>query len=218
MSSLTISPIKKRNALGDKDVNLRHHGVHKSSSRSNHSSPLKNSNVDVDFALRHSPVRNISPSLEQNNSNNMPFSIFEESEEQRTATMLQHISLVKQSSFADENDYSIVKENISPNKINRDSKIQALQMNRKPLQDISIEDCKGYIEDPITHEVTQLTLHTTQKTVLPADITPPRDNKIKEHFTNTRVSNQVDKSKSRTTDDISKDKVVRKLNFDIFEN
>lgn len=233
MSATMSSPVRKRFALLDKSINARRQNIYKHERNSNSSSPLKSSNISVNFALRNSPIRNSSPTRNTSSSlsptkseslSNTPFVMFEETQEQRTTVLMQHMSLAIQSSICnDENDFENIKENMSPSKL-QNQKVLGSANNihrigkRSPLKDLSIEDHKGYIENPITHKSTQLSLHINHRIKLPPFVTPPRDIRIKQYFTTSRVENEPSKSHSRSADDIAKDKVIRKLNFKIFEN
>lgn len=226
------SPVKRRTALAGKSTNIRSSTVRKDSI-----SPSKRSQVNVDYALRHSPVRNVpTSSLDKNPTPvpSLPFEIHEETPEERTATLMNHMSLSQfRKSYQDENDFSGIKENMSPTKLNRTasdlSPIQSLSQNtisRKPLRDLSIADHKGFIENPRTKESTPLTLHYSKRTRLPNFVTPPRDKHLRQYFTTTsnndhdqdQDNDQGNLYTSKSTDDIPKDKVVRKLDFKICEN
>lgn len=225
--------MKKRTALVGKNVNLKQTvgSIHKSNHSSNHSSPSKRSQGDLSYALRHSPVRNVSLSPKRSNSSSAAFTIHEETPTERTATLMMHMSLSKHANLEhDENDFSNIKENISPSKLTT-SKYTARhkmaspsqsQGKRLPLRDLCIKEYKGYIEDPRSAEITQLTLHCKRKTQLPIFVTPPRDKKLQKFFTSRRSGENEELSRhlytSRSTDDISKDKIVKKLNFKICEN
>lgn len=213
------SPVKKRTALAGKNVNARpsSSSIHKVGSLSNHTSPSKKSQVDLTYALNNSPVRSVSLSPKKS-AETSAFTFHEETPSERAAALMKHMSLAKKSSLSvDENDFDAVKENMSPTKLANMDKTAQRQSIRRPLQDLSIEEHKGYVEDPNSHETAPLTLHYSRRTTLPTFVTPPRDQKLRECFT---ISNNdaAPAANSRTTDDIPKDKVVRKLNFKIHEN
>lgn len=210
------SPVKKRTALVGKNVNIRQPtGAIKktSNSLSSHGSPKKKSQADLSYALKHSPVRSVSVSPKKNSTT---FTFHEETPTERTATLMMHMSLTKKALFHnDENDFSGVKENMSPSKSSRLK--QRSPVKRQPLRDLSIEEYKGFIQTPFSKETTPLTLHYSKKIPLPNFVTPPRDKKLREFFTLSKNSNPPIAT-SRSTDDIPKDKIVRKLNFKIHEN
>ncbi|CAR28283.1 hypothetical protein ZYGR_0R00160 [Zygosaccharomyces rouxii] len=222
------SPIKRRTALVGKSTNIRSSTVRKGSV-----SPSKRSQVNVDYALRHSPVRNVpTSSLDKNPAPApaplLPFVMHEETPEERTATLMNHMSLSHSiMKYHDENDFSGVKENMSPSKLHRTTKNSSPTRSQlpttavhKPLRDLSISEHEGSVEDPRTSESIPLTLHYTKKTRLPNFITPPRDKHLRQYFSTTRHDDD-DHSHlftSKSTDDIPKDKVVRKLDFKICEN
>lgn len=217
------SPTKRRAALAGKNVNVKHAvltgNVHKSNHSSNHSSPAKKSQVGLNYALRCSPVRHVSLSPKRSttpSATKTTFTFHEETPSEKAAVLIEHMSLLRDCKLAnDENDFIQVKENTSPSKISK--KVHTQQnLKRVPLRDLSIEDYKGYIEDPYTSQATPLTLHYNQKTKLPNFVTPPRDSKLKEYFTYNNLRDA--KTGSRSTDDIPKDKIIKKLNFKICEN
>ncbi|GAV54692.1 hypothetical protein ZYGR_0AS00140 [Zygosaccharomyces rouxii] len=220
------SPIKRRTALVGKSTNIRSSTVRKGSI-----SPSKRSQVSVDYALRHSPVRNVpTSSLDKNPAPapSLPFVIHEETPEERTATLMNHMSLSRsRRNYQDENDFSGVKENMSPSKLNQPTKNSSPRRSqlgssavRRPLRDLSISEHEGSIEDPRTGESTPLTLHYTRKTRLPNFVTPPRDKQLRQYFSTARNDDGGHSHLfiSKSTDDIPKDKVVRKLDFKICEN
>lgn len=212
-----------------KSTNIRSSTVRKGSI-----SPSKRSQVNVDYALRHSPVKNVpsnTSSLDRNPAPapSLPFVIHEETSEERAATLMNHMSLShSKKKCQDENDFSGVKENMSPSKLDQKKKNASptrFHMEsstvRRPLRDLKISEHSGFVEDPRTGESTPLTLHYTRKTRLPDFITPPRDKHLRQYFSTTQHNNDVDDSHlfvSKSTDDIPKDKVVRKLQFKICEN
>ncbi|AQZ15273.1 ACM1 (YPL267W) [Zygosaccharomyces parabailii] len=221
------SPNKRRTALAGKSTNIRANPIHKGTQFNSSLSPSKRSHVNVGYALRHSPVRNVpSSSIENTPSPALPFIIHEETSEERATTLINHMSLTKTSSnYHDENDFSGVKENMSPSKLNKKAgKLSITQVvpataERRPLQNLSISEHMGYVEDPRTRELLPLTLHYTRKTILPSFVTPPRDERLKNYFSITaHEDNHAGLLTSRSTDDIPKDKVIRKLEFKICEN
>lgn len=227
------SPVKKRTALVGKNVNLKQNAgsIHKSNHSSNHSSPSKRSQKDLSYALRHSPVRTVSLSPKRSNSSSAAFTIHEETQTERTATLMTHMSLSKHANLNhDENDFSAIKENMSPSKLTTAKYMgrpqtplrSQSQGRRLPLRDLCIKEHKGYIEDPRSAEITQLTLHCTRKMQLPNFVTPPRDKKLQQFFTSRRSGENEELGghlyTSRSCDDISKDKIIKKLNFKICEN
>ncbi|GCF01598.1 hypothetical protein ZYGM_000508 [Zygosaccharomyces mellis] len=220
------SPIKRRTALVGKSTNIRSNTVRKGSI-----SPSKRSQVSVDYALRHSPVKNLSTSSLDKNpapAPSLPFIIHEETPAERTATLMNHMSLSQsRTGHQDENDFSTVKENMSPSKLNQSTKGPSAKPQlesstaHRPLRDLNISDHGGFIEDPRTGASTPLTLHYTKKTRLPNFVTPPRDKHLRQYFSTTRHRDDIDDLHllaSKSTDDIPKDKVVRKLDFKICEN
>lgn len=213
------SPIKKRTALAGKSVNVKpgSGSVKKPGTLSNQASPSKKSQVDPAYALNNSPVRSVSLSPQKRAESSI-FTFHEETPSERAAVLMKHMSLARSASLnVNENDYHVVKENMSPTKLSNMHKPQQRQTRTKPLQDLSIEEYKGYVEDPSSHETAPLTLHYSRRTVLPTFVTPPRDQKLRECF-KTSNADGAPALASRTTDDIPKDKVVRKLNFKIHEN
>lgn len=221
IEQLMASPIKKRTALAGKSTNIRQTpgGIYKSNSTSSHTSPNKKSQVNLAYALSNSPVRSLSISPRKNDDTGT-FTFHEETPSERAATLMMHMSLSKRAlalSSTDENDPSSVKENMSPSKALSRVRSPQRPSERKQLQDLSITEYPGFIEEPQSGETAPLTLHYKHKTVLPNFVTPPRDQKLRECFT-TSGSGEVPTLTSRTTDDIPKDKVVRKLDFKICEN
>lgn len=211
--------MKKRTALAGKNVNARptSGAIHKVGSLSNHTSPSKKSQVDLSYAMNNSPVRSVSLSPRKSTEAG-GFTIREETPSERAAVLMKHMYLTrKASSNADENDFEAVKENMSPTKLSRMNRSPQRQASRKPLQDLSIEEHKGYVQDPGSREIAPLTLHYNRRAKLPTFVTPPRDQKLRECFTGSS-SNEARAGASRTTDDIPEDKVVRRLDFKIHEN
>lgn len=221
------SPIKKRTALSGKSTNIKTSTIHKGTQHNGSFSPSKRSQVNVGYALRHSPVRNVSvSSLEKMPSLTLPFVIHEETPDERAAILMNHMSLSKGCiGHHDENDFSGVKENMSPDKLHQKTKSESCKSpgarttTRRPLSNLSISEHKGYLEDPRTREVVPLTLHYTKKIKLPSFVTPPRDKRLRQYFsTMGQDDDHPQLFVSRSTDDIPKDKIVRKLNFKICEN
>ncbi|QLQ82227.1 hypothetical protein HG537_0G04820 [Torulaspora globosa] len=212
------SPIKKRTALAGKNTNVKQTpgGIYKNNSTSSHTSPSKRSQIDLSYALTNSPVRSLSFSPRKNDNSAM-FTFHEETPSERAATLMMHMSLSKRAfSNPDENDASAVKENLSPSKTSRPKRSSQRSPKRKHLHDLSIAEYMGFVEQPHSGLVAPLTLHYKHKTVLPSFVTPPRDQRLREFFATS--SSDASTRGSRTTDDIPRDKVVRKLNFKIFEN
>lgn len=207
--------------MAGKDVNVKQAtlvgGIRKGS---NHCSPIKKSQVGIDYALRHSPVRNLTVTSNKGTPRKgvSDFTFHEETPSEKAAVLMEHFSLKQQCAASnDENDYNTVKENMSPSKLaKRVDNNSTKNSKRIPLRDLSIEDHKGYIVDPHTHEETTLTLHYKYKTKLPTYVTPPRDKKLRQYFTYSDI--KEGKPLSRSTDDISKDKIVKKLDFTIRGN
>ncbi|QLL35102.1 hypothetical protein HG536_0H04780 [Torulaspora globosa] len=212
------SPIKKRTALAGKSTNVRQTpgSIYKNNGTSSHTSPSKRSQVNVSYALTNSPVRSLSFSPRKNH-NSAIFTFHEETPSERAATLMMHMSLNKRAlSNPDENDASAVKENMSPSKASRLGELPQRSPKRKRLQDLSITEYMGFVEQPHSGQIAPLTLHYKHKTVLPSFVTPPRDQRLREFFATS--SSDAPTPASRTTDDIPKNKVVRKLNFKICEN
>ncbi|CCD26838.1 Acm1p NDAI_0I02700 [Naumovozyma dairenensis CBS 421] len=232
------SPIKRRPVLAGKNVNSYTKGsIRKNGNDSTHSSPSKKNYKIIDYALRRSPIKNVSlspqrrkplysPSKLNCSTRNGTFTMFQETPEARQAILLEHSNmLVYSSSYHDENSFEEVKENMSPSKLNSKKLIRQKptkkRVIRKPLRDLDISEYKGYIENPHTKETTELNLHTNGKIHLPSFVTPPRKHKLKDYFTTNTHEHDSSASSlhfSQTTDDINENKVVRKLEFEIFEN
>lgn len=215
---IMASPVKKRTALAGKSTNVRQTpgGIYKNNSTSSHTSPSKRSQVNLSYALNNSPVRSLSFSPRKNDGNAV-FTFHEETPSERAATLMMHMSLSKRAlPNPDENDASAVKENLSPSKTSRRSESPQRPSKRKCLQDLSIKEYMGFLEQPHSAQPVPLTLHYKHKTLLPSFVTPPRDQRLREFFTSSR--SEAPTPASRTTDDIPKNKVVRKLNFKICEN
>lgn len=143
------------------------------------------------------------------------FKIFEDSTDYSTEQRLS-CSL----SISDENDFTSNKENLAP----RSPLSGIASHNRKPLEDLSIDEYAGYITyhskdctnssltDP-KRGVYQLdTLWRLDGTVvIPSYVTPPRFDRVKYiSFTQDKVKMKRSNSQSDL-----KEKVVKKLMFDI---
>lgn len=210
------SPSKRRTALASKNVNLRY-GINKETKRSpNKKSPAKRTRIGALVALQRSPIKKHETTALPKITDSS-FSFYEETPEQRAAVLMKQMSISRQI-IHDENDYQTKKENVSPSRLKQRSKLASDGSKRLPLADLRIDEYKGYIEYPGSKFQTPLTLHINHKHVIPSFVTPPRNKMLRDFFT-TRVPHNKENSsgcsRSRTTDDIPKDKVVRKLNFTI---
>lgn len=216
---LMASPIKKRTALAGKSTNIRQTpgAVQKNGSTKSHISPTRKSQVNLSYALSNSPVRSVSTSPRRS-ADSTVFTFHEETPSERAATLMMHMSLDKRFlSNADENDFSSIKENMSPSKAAAREQLTQKPAKRRHLQDLSIKDYPGFVEYPHSKELDPLTLHYNHKIILPSFVTPPRDQRLRECFSTGGTSQSLIQG-SRTTDDVPKDKVIRKLNFKICEN
>ncbi|KAH3903337.1 Acm1p SCDLUD_000963 [Saccharomycodes ludwigii] len=152
------------------------------------------------------------------------FQFYEESKSERKQVLFTHKLEMLAKETVDENDADIIKENLNPETF---LNLTMRDTTRYPLKDLDIDEFKGYTEDVHTKELSQLTLQLKHKKTLPIDITPPRSRNLREFFTNSRStgSNDYDYtykpafgSISFTTDDISVEKIVKKLDFKIYSN
>lgn len=202
------SPSKSRGALKKKSINIRN-SVQKERIINDEISPRKTKN-DISKALEKSPIKLVLISPLKPKSE---FAFYEETAEQRAMVLLEQVSLNHQL-IHDENDYEGQKENMSNQKLENVFCVH----KRKPLKDLSIHKYPGSITFKNQEEM-PLTLHITNSQVLPSYLTPPRDKRLRSLFTTKRHS-QVGSRTHRflTTDDICYKKVVRKLNFPIYEN
>lgn len=220
MSVKHLSPMKKRNVLTSKNVNIRNQGIVKGS---NNISPRK-TKLDVEQALNNSPIRKVTVSpvkvpYKSLSPSSGVFTFFEESEEDRAAALIKHVSL-RRKTFHDENDYEKEQENKDFNKTKEDQLNQygrSKTAKRVPLQDLSITLFPGTIKYQHSSIEQPLNLHLNHKQILPEYITPPRNNKLKDFFTAKRGETNST-SGALTTDDIPTNKVIRKLQFNICEN
>ncbi|CCE65594.1 hypothetical protein TPHA_0M00160 [Tetrapisispora phaffii CBS 4417] len=230
---------RSRTPLSSRSINHRINNVNKITISKNSIekvSPLKRSDIDISIALKKSPIRRSNDSallrsrsnsrspIKNKNSTPEPFTLFEETQDQRATVLMNHMSLTRNlRTYRDENDWEFIKENMSPNKLkNRETAQELLNKTRQNshrqiLKDLSISEHKGYIEDPRTRESSELNIHIKNGISIPSFVTPPRDKNIKDYF---KVAGTFDKTviqntTSRSTDDIPKDKVIRKLNFNI---
>ncbi|AEY95543.1 FACR025Wp [Eremothecium gossypii FDAG1] len=203
-----VSPVK-RNVLARKSVNVKA-GARKDKNSSNQSSPkrakIESSESSVTTGRVASPLR---PSGQ--------FTFYKETPEER-AQVIQQQTTVAQQRVRDENDFESCKENLDCEETAKTG-AAAAKPSRTALRDLSIEEYCGYIEYKGGSSRNQLTLHLAHPTVLPSFVTPPRSAKLRAFFT----AKQVVKSKRRckrakTTDDICKDRTVRKLDFTIHQD
>lgn len=228
MVSAATSPVKKRVPLGYKNVNIRRSNTIASGiSKVISPSKLNKNNSFISTLQNTSPLRAnikhtplVSP-YNNNNNSSANFFIFEESEEMRESIIKAHNVEVNtiRGCMDIENDPILDKENNLDYYKNNFKK--RLLNDRKPLQDLSIMEFKGYIENPLTKDITELTLQwDNNKNKLPSFITPPRDSKLKTLFNgNFKHKNTFfSTNKNKTTDNININKIVKKLDFEIYEN
>lgn len=226
MISRPLSPSKGRSALSSKSVNVKNQGISKKSHP--RMSPTKNK-FEFEQALSSSPTRQVSTSPIRSPikpRDGSQFSFFEESDEDRAAILMKHISL-RRSAVHDENDYGNDRENrnfIQDKEYNSKYNKRTLLGKRNPLQDLSVELFPGTVQFRGTNVEQPLNLHLNHKTQLPAYVTPPRNGKLKDFFSSSHGREiETDNytattTNSFTTDDIPVDKVIRKLAFKISED
>ncbi|QHS76477.1 Acm1p [Saccharomyces paradoxus] len=208
-----ISPSRKRTILYSKNINQKPRAVVKGNEL--RSPSKRRSQIDTDYALRRSPIKKVQiPKATQ-------FMLYEETAEERDRTIHRHNNEVYscKNSVCNENNPSQVKENLSPAKLHPDKTALIREGKRIALKDLSVEEFKGYIQDPLTDETIPLTLPLGNKKIsLPSFITPPRNSKISVFFTSKHQGQNPETLISRSTDDVCENKVVRKLSFRICED
>ncbi|CAI4053916.1 hypothetical protein SUVZ_16G0180 [Saccharomyces uvarum] len=211
-----ISPSKKRTALLGKNINQKSGFIKKGNEL--HSPSKRRSQVDTDYALRRSPIR----AVKLTPSSSSQFLVYEETSEERDQTIHRHNENVHnvRRVECDENDSLQVKENLSPTNLQfKDMVISQRGGQRTDLGDLSIDEFKGYIQDPLTDEIIPLTLPLGSKKIsLPSFVTPPRNTKISGFFSSKPQGQNPETTMSRSTDDVRPNKVVRKLSFRICED
>ncbi|AJV90977.1 CRE_collapsed_G0054240.mRNA.1.CDS.1 [Saccharomyces cerevisiae] len=207
-----ISPSKKRTILSSKNINQKPRAVVKGNEL--RSPSKRRSQIDTDYALRRSPIKTIQISKAAQ------FMLYEETAEERNITIHRHNEIYNNNnSVSNENNPSQVKENLSPAKICPDERAFLREGERIALKDLSVDEFKGYIQDPLTDETIPLTLPLGEKKIsLPSFITPPRNSKISIFFTSKHQGQNPETKISRSTDDVSEKKVVRKLSFHVYED
>lgn len=224
------SPLKKRNVLSSKNVNVNATGhaklVSKPGISGSRGSPVRSrTKIDVEQALQSSPVRQVrskSPiksgtGTTSGTSSTTTFTFYEESEEDRAAALVRHMTL-RRSAVHDENETEQENQNqkLEPSRV----QAQDTQKHRKPLQDLDIDKYPGTVQYAGGREQ-RLTLQLGHQRALPVGVTPPRDKKVRDFFGgkqgDARGAAETATPSSSTTDDIPLNKVVRKLDFRIQE-
>ncbi|KAG0674855.1 hypothetical protein C6P41_002340 [Kluyveromyces marxianus] len=219
------SPLKKRNVLSSKNVNVNATGhaklVSKPGISGSRGSPVRSrTKIDVEQALQSSPVRQVrsmSPikcgSGASTGTTTTTFTFYEESEEDRAAALVRHMTL-RRSAVHDENETEQENQNqkLEPSRVHTQT-----QKHRKPLQDLDIDKYPGTVQYAGGREQ-RLTLQLGHQRALPVGVTPPRDKKVRDFFGGKQGgAGEAATPSSSTTDDIPLNKVVRKLDFRIAE-
>ncbi|CAI4052633.1 hypothetical protein SKDZ_16G0110 [Saccharomyces kudriavzevii ZP591] len=208
-----ISPSRKRTILSSKNVNQKSGAIKKGNELR---SPSKGrSRIDTEYALRRSPVKAVQI------TKNPQFLVYEETPEERHEIIYRHNNELcsNRNASCDENNPSQVKENLSPTKSISNSLALLREGQRTALKDLSVDEFKGYIQNPLTNETIPLTLPLGSKKIsLPSFVTPPRNSKISVFFSTKTQAHNPETIKSRSTDDVDPNKVVRKLSFHICED
>ncbi|EJS41506.1 YPL267W [Saccharomyces arboricola H-6] len=207
-----ISPSKKRAVLLSKSINQKPGNIKKGNEL--RSPSKRRSQIDTNYALRRSPIKTIQITT------STQFSVYEETPEERDQIVRRHKEIHDNISVAsDENSPSQVKENLSPTKLYPNVRVPLREGQRSTLKDLSLDEFKGYIQDPLTDEIIPLTLPLGGKKIsLPSFVTPPRNAKISAFFSTKPQEQNPETMTSRSTDDVHLDKVVRKLSFRICED
>ncbi|KAL2709695.1 hypothetical protein KLU848_1756 [Kluyveromyces marxianus] len=219
------SPLKKRNVLSSKNVNVNATGhaklVSKPGVSGSRGSPVRSrTKIDVEQALQSSPVRQVrsrSKSPIKCGTTSTTFTFYEESEEDRAAALVRHMTL-RRSAVHDENETEQENQNqkLEPSRVHT----QDTQKHRKPLQDLDIDKYPGTVQYAGGREQ-RLTLQLGHQRALPVGVTPPRDKKVRDFFGGKQGgaggAAETMTPSSSTTDDIPLNKVVRKLEFRIAE-
>ncbi|CAI4039020.1 hypothetical protein SMKI_06G3720 [Saccharomyces mikatae IFO 1815] len=208
-----ISPSKKRSILSSKNINQKPRAIIKGNEL--RSPSKRRSQIDTDYALRRSPIRTVQI------PKNTQFLVYEETIEERDHIINSHKKEVCNNKIflCNENNPSQVKENLSPGKLCPNETVRLREGRRTALKDLSIDEFKGYVQDPLTDETIPLTLPLgTKKITLPSFVTPPRNSKISGFFTGKHQGQNPKTTFSRSTDDVHQNKVVRKLSFRICED